>query len=521
MIRFPPRLLCLCLPLALLVPARLWADEAAPTPAPALYKQAVLRLHEGHFFEAAMRELSEAVRQDPTNPAYHRALGDAEADRAGSLAYAAWTTDMLLNAREQYPIDLDAWQEAQKDPQSDDYGQPPPTRPPDYQFQTKDDLHYLRLTGKQAVVRIGELGRAAQAEWKQSITLAKTPGERAEMENAQGWGLLFLVRLLERTGYPAKKIPGAPTRDDAVKAFTAAVKDAPDKAEYWQGLGDAYPYDSDDKSHAEPILAAYGRALALGVRDPALRFRLFQIQRDEHPKEALATLRAAAASDPGNALLQWLLSEALFQQVHYGDVSNQTQGTAAERAQALVARDNDADRQVAQEALAALERGLTARDYYVPIYRPSVPKTLRRAWDYWNFWEDITAGAFAQSARMRNLARNAAGYADVAAREGNFGQAERAARDCIAVGLRLAGDWPLRDSSLLDSAVFNALVGVAIAAIGYNELGKVAALSGDPALISHVAVEAAAFKQRADAYRKAILEATSSEDDANALWSNY
>lgn len=506
-----------CLIVTLLLTARSGAQ--ALLPAPDLYKRAVNSLHEGHFFESAIRDLTEAVRQDPKNADYHRALGDAEADRAGSLAYAAWMTDALLNVREPYVIMQRAWQAAQKDPTSEGYGWPAPPAPPapDIQFQTKDDLKYLRLTGVQAVARIGELGRAAQSEWAQAVKLSRSPAERAIYENARGWGLLFLVRLLEQTDYPPEKVPGAPTRAAAVKTFTVATKDDPTKADVWQGLGDAYLYKPyNDETHEAAIIAAYQKAIALGTRDPSLRYRLYTVQLKQHPKDAYETLKAASLAYPDNGYVQGLLAEALFSQVRYGDVYNKaTEGkTPADFAQAVVTADNDTSRQVAQDALAALERGIAADDYYVPTYAPLVPKTLRHAWDYWNVWE---YPALSQGTRMRNLARNVAGYADVAAREGDTDNAVRACRDCITLGQKMAGDMPLHSSSPDSGDVMRGLVGVAIAMIGASELQKVFTLAGQPLLAQQADQQAESLKQQSKAY----LDAVTNAPDDGRMWGQY
>ena len=506
MIRFWP-----CLIVTLLLTARSGAQTS--TPAPELYRRAVKNLHEGHFFEAAIRDLTEAARQDPKNADYHRALGDAEADRAGSLSYAAWMTDALLNAQQQYPSDLDAWKEAQEDPKSDDFGKPAPPAPPNIQFQTKDDLKFLRLTGVQAVARIGELGRAAQGEWKQAVALSKTPAERAGYENAEGWGLLFLVRLLEQTSYPPEKIPGAPKREDAVKAFTAATKNDPGKAEYWQALGDACRTTDE----TEKLIMAYRKALALGPPDPSLRFRLYQAQLVAHPKDALETLQLASLGLPDDGLVQDLVADALFHLVSYGDVFNKPEGTPADRAQSVVAGDNDDARRIAQDALAALERGIAANDYYVPTYAPPVPKTLHHAWDYWNAW-DFDGSIFHQAARLRNLAREASGFAAVAAREGDADNAARACRDCVALGMKLAGDWPVRDSTPQSGEIIEALVGIAIAAIGYKELKEVYTLTNQPLLAQQADQESEALKQRKTAYADAIQRA---QDPADSYWGQY
>jgi tetratricopeptide (TPR) repeat protein len=318
------------------------ADDSPPKPtAPELYKRALGHLNEGLWFEAAIAELTQAVQLDPTNSDYHLALGCAEVDRAGSLGYAACMTDQLFNAQAQYPKDLAAWQAAQNDPNSDGFSDTAPVAPPDMTFQVKDDLHHLTLTGKQAVARVIELGTAAQGEWRQAVQLAPTRQTRAQAESVQGWGLLSERRILQFTDYPEAKVPTAPKPMDAVVAFRSATKDDPDKAAYWEGLGDAYPYSEFDPdteapqtSYALDIIRAWQKSLALATGNTGLGFKLYEVQ-SRHttenppldPKLALETLKTVAASDPGNSLLQYGLAALLFKQTHYSDVRDRVDPT--------------------------------------------------------------------------------------------------------------------------------------------------------------------------------------------------
>ena len=144
--------------------------------APELYDRATRHLREGHWYEDAIAQLSEAIRQDPANPSYTLALGCANADRAASLAYAAMYVKFLADAQAQYPQDVKEWEAAREDPKDGQYGDPRPTPPPVLYFNTKDDLRRFRLTPTQTVARVTELGTAAIAAWKEARTLGEDAG---------------------------------------------------------------------------------------------------------------------------------------------------------------------------------------------------------------------------------------------------------------------------------------------------------------------------------------------------------
>jgi hypothetical protein len=525
------------------------ADPAPAMPAPTapeLYKRAVGHLNEGLWFESAIADLTQAVKLDRSNSDYHLALGCAEADRAGSLAYAAWMSDQLLNAQAKYKEELYYWHLAQAEPQSPGYGQPEPVAPPDMTFQVKDDLHHLTLTGKEAVARVVELGTAAQADWRLGVLLAPTRQTRAQAENVQGWGLLYELRLLQFTGYPEAKVPSAPKPINAVAAFLEATKDDPGKAVYWEGLGDAYSdLDSDDTAHAPDIIHAWQKALTLAPGNTGLGFRLYEVQsrfrdtgKQPDPKAAMATLKAVAASDPTNSLLQYGLAALLFKQVHYNDV-NDLPGPAPTKngqpatkedvdtwrngiVQNLAAKDDASSEQIASEAVDAIERGNAGDHYAIPEYAPPVPKILQRPWDYWDYWERLQDGPFVMSAKLRELARAASGYSLVAAQRGNGEDAVRTAQACIGIGFKMAGDWSFQDASG-NSTAGQVLVGTAIVSIGYDGLQKVYGQLGNAAMVQETAQEYDAFKQKRQAYTDAFNKLIQKEEAAGPapVWDHY
>ena len=81
---------------------------------------------------------------------------------------------------------------------------------------------------------------------------------------------------------------------------------------------------------------------------------------------------------------------------------------------------------------------------------------------------------------MRELARAASGYGRICAAHGDRAGLERGARATIGMGLKMAGDWPVRDTPG-GSEVIQTLVGVAVASIGYSSLVKGYTQMGDMA----------------------------------------
>lgn len=505
------------------------ADDKSPTPAPDLYNRAVKNLNDGMWFNDDIADLTEAVRQEPKNSDYHLALGCAEVDRAGSLAYAAFMTDQLLNDNAQYHKDYAKWQAAQANPKSGDYGKPAPPPPPTpIQFRTKDDLTHLKLTGKEAVKRIIALGIAALFEWKEAVQLAKAPAEKAQAESVQGWGLQYERNLLTYTDYAKKHIAGAPTQADVIAAFTAATKDDPTNAAYWEGLGDARAFAGLEDQDSQPgVIRAWQQSLALNPGNVGLRFRLLLAQQKSDPKAALVTAEALAETDTGNSYIQYFVAGLLFKQVHYNQIldmdyngltSEQIIQRRAEIAKKLVANDDPDSKHIATEAVSAIERGNIAIGYNIPAYTPPIPKILWPAWNYWSrlFGHGLDAGNYAA---LRELARTAGGYAIVAAMRGDTRSGARASWASIGIGQKLEGNWPTTDHGPDDFSIITVLVGAAVEAIGYANLQQVYEIAGDPTMVQETAAERAAAKQRTEEYKK--LERQALQENTFHLYNNY
>ena len=533
------RRFCISLLLVLLPTGALAQSPREPvaSTAPALYKRAVANLDEGHWFESAIADLTTAVRQEPKNPDYHLALGCAEVDRAGSLAYAAFATAQYQNDQREYPKLLAEWQAAQQNPEADGNGSPAPVPPPGgLRFRTKDDLTTLHLTGKQAAARITALGQAAQVQWKQAVVLTSDPVARAQAESVQGWGLRYERLLLRYTQYPENKVPGAPKDTDVIAAFKAATKDDPNSAAYWEGLGDAYSIEFDSPAEqSRPIRLAWQKSLALKPNNTNLRYRLFLLQMKPDPKGALKSLTLAAQSDPGNSYLQYELAGLLFKQVHYSDVhdtaSPQTENQMTKEqlmqshnliAQKLADKDDAASEKIADDALAAIERGNAGRRFAYLDYTPPVPKILWHAWDYWSILARLDDfDNIIGMSRLRELARATGGYAVVAAHRGDEEEGSRAAQDCIDMGLKMAGDWPVRDSSPDSGDLVQGLVGIALTSIGYSDLQQVYIVTGDSTMAQIAAAEYAAFQARKKAYIAATAAEFDQEQEGIPLYEYY
>jgi cytochrome c-type biogenesis protein CcmH/NrfG len=499
-----------------------------------LCKRAMANMDDGMWFDSDIADLMQAVKQDPDNSDYHLALGCAEVDRAGSLAYAAFMTDQWLNDQSKYPNDYAQWRADQNDPKSYDFGEPAPAPPQrGMRFRTKDDLTHLKLTGRQAVARIVALGQAAQKEWLQAVEMTKKPEQRAQAESVGGWGLEYEVKLLRDTDYENRHIPEAPNSDEAIAAFRAAVKDDPSNAAYWEGLGDAYAGTRmDDLSHAPAAVAAWKKSLSLGPGNTGLRFRLYLAQSKTDPKAALETLKQLAAADPSNSYVQYILAALLFKQVHYNevydrftpDMEHMSKDQAAEHrtdiARELGANDNAQSERIAAEALSAIEKGNAGFQFERPSYAPPVPKVMWHAWSYWSSVERENDPSYIlYGATLRDLARASGGYAAVAADKGDIDGGVRAARACMGMGLKLAGDWPLRDRESGDGDVIQTLVGAAIAAIGYADLELVYQIAGDPVMLQETTMEYAAFRQEERVYIAAVKQTL--QTDPPHLYDNY
>lgn len=513
----------------------------AQTPVRDPYDAGVYLLKSGKWFERAVNRLNEAATAKSDDSRVRLALGCAKASRAASLAYAAYFTEELAGNIRDYPQELADWETAQKDPESDEYNTERPIRSAPFTFWTKDDNRPYRLTPKQVRARVDELSEAATDDWDKARELAATDDERAEADYVRGWGLLLLDKhRLEPTAdenAAAEKTPASESDEEedddapappsarvteARKALEEAVKLAPENALYWQSLGDVLlngVVSSGALKDNAPARAAYQKSLDLEPRNPLLSYLLYQAaartltfdpapENEERRARARTYLLNAAKSDAMNGFFWYQLAALDLRATPYWKVLNKP---ATEREQAfadVLAGATEADRKTARNAITLLERANAVPRYAAVRYQPAVPALLARAWDYTARF----AYFFDEGSGFRELARNAAGYAQVSARENRTGDAVRAARVVIGMGYRLIGDWPTKDKTPGDNTLITSLVGAAIAAIGHDTLVKVYDQVGDEAGRRQAEAAQNALKQRR-AVLQEVLEAELARPD--------
>jgi len=506
-------------------------NAQTPVPARDPYDAGVYLLKRGTWFERAANRLNEAAKAKPDDFRVFLARGCAKANRVASLAYAAAFTEDLANNVRGYPQELADWEAAQKDPESDEYGDERPKPPVSFTFWTKDDHRPYRLTPKEARARVDELGKVAAEDWDKARELAVTDDERAEADYVRGWGLLLLDKhrlepiadeKVVAKDAPADEeeeaddVPAPPSARvvEARKALDEAVKLAPENALYWQALGDvllngmASPNALKDNA---PARAAYQKSLDLEPRNPLLWYLLYQAtartltfdpapDNEERRARARTYLLNAAKSDAMNGFFWYQLAALDLRATPYWKI-NERAGTDRESSFAeVLAGATEADRKTARDAIALLERANAVPRYAAVRYQPAVPALLARAWDYTARF----ASFFDEGTGFRSLARQVSGYAQASARENHTGDAIRAARAIIGMGYRLLGDWPTKDKTPGDNTLITSLVGSAIAAIGHATLVKVYEEVGDEAGRRQALTEQDALRQRAAARNEAF-----------------
>jgi len=493
------------------------APEAVPTNQ-AVYAEAVSSLKHGHDYARAVQQLQYLTARDSANRDYHLALGCAEADRAVSLGYAAMWTKQVDDERAKALQGLAEFLAAHPELKGDTHGDPSAALPPLRTFVTKDDNHPFLMPIPQAVAQINTLARDAQAQWKRALELSPTLALRAEAENVQGWGLQELRLLssngLDDTGPGMKEYLALPSPAEAVRAFTAATQDAPTSAAYWQSLGDAQYADVKDSAFVSrpDALLSYKKSLALQPKNAALWYRVYQMalrgdasDGKADPQSALPALQHVIDSDPGNAYPHYLVAALSFKQTHYSDPHDKE--GKPDQDKALTAEYDTAQQDAAGAALAEIERGNACLRYAYPEYQTPYPAILT-GFGIWANLLRVSNMDWANYAKLRELARACGGYARIAAAHGDIFGLQRGARACIGMGMKMAGDWPVKDNELGDDSIIGALTGLAVTSIGYSDLVKGEGQVGDTPAMQQVQAEYEAFKQRQTAYTAAVRQSS-------------
>jgi len=539
---------------------------AAPSPAASdPYEAGVLLLKSGRWFERAALRFGEAAKKDPNDFRVPLAKGCAHASRAAALAHAALFASFLTTYRKEYPTILAGWEAVQKNLDGDNPGNPRPELPsPDFVFRTKDDNRPFRLTLDEADAQFAAQSAEANAAWDAALALARTPPEKAEVEYTRGWGRRLLARhdkFLDFLRQMRAQIasdrtdefvftPKAPPQDAArrpkpLEDLEAATRDDPENALYWQSLGDAVggyvgwiadtaPMGAGNITGEAAVVAdtnraitAYQRALVLRPRDASLWYHVSRLLLRQSgangvggappaPEPALDALRNAARADPQNAFAPYQLAAFGFKKVTYGRVLGFGADQREEKLAEVAGAANEDSRKTARAALVDIERGNRAARYVVPVYSPAVPRLLRAAWGYGRYFEGYHNADFSAGNRLRELARAACGYALVSVRENKTGEAVRACRAVIGMGLVMAGDWPAEERTPDSGEVLTAMTGSAVVAVGYDTLQQVYEQAGDREGAARAAAERDTFRRRDDAYRKAV-QAKALENSGIAL----
>ena len=493
------------------------APDALPTN-DAVYAEAVGSLKHGHDYARAAQQLQYLTARDSANRDYHLALGCAEADRAASLGYAALWTKQVDDERAKALQGLAEFLAAHPELKGDTHGDPSAALPPLRTFVTKDDNHPFLMPIPQAVAQINTLVRDAQAQWKRALALSPTPALCAEAENVQGWGLqelglLSMSSITDNSTGLSGLLP-RPTQADVVRAFTAATQDAPANAAYWQSLGDAQygPAQLEVPVSRPDALLSYKKSLALQPKNAALWYRVYQMTLKGEteggkadPQSALSALRHVIDSDPGNAYPHYLLAALSFKQTHYSDPRDKVE--KADQDKALTADYDAAQQDAASAALTQIEQGNSCLRYENLKYQPPYPAILTG----FGIWENVLRmfeGSMSDYAKLRELARACGGYARIAAAHGDIFGLQRGARACIGMGMKMAGDWPVKDNELGDDSIIGALTGLAVTSIGYSDLVKGEGQVGDTPAMQQVQAEYEAFKQRQTAYTAAVRQSS-------------
>lgn len=498
-------------------------------PAALCYADAVDNLDHGTWFERAIIQLKEAIRQQPNNESYHLALGCAYADRATSIAYAAGYAQMHQQDSDQYAQSLASWQKDQTDPTSDDYQKPAPIMPPAFRSYTKDDWAWFTLTPDDTKAQLNVLAKEAQAEFTQAVKLAGNPAARASAEYQEGWALDMLARdsnvyndYSDLTGDDSeiteKPISGMPDNDDVVNAFEASTKDDPNIAVYWESLGDALgpPFAATDES-----TDAFLHALSLNPRNALLWWYIAQFEIHGDPAQAVSDLKQAIAADQTNAFPMYILADAELAQTAYihnhledSDVDQKDFAATQKIDSAMAATLTDQDRKLASDAIYWVEQGNNAGYCNYPIYRPPVPRALSVAFN----WMYRVAVLFPALSKQRALARDLCGYADVCALQGDLTTAFNVDQDIVNMGKRMVGDWSMQEDWSKGQILISELVGVAIAAIGYHDMVRIAQHYGDQDMADADQQESDAFIAQETQWKHSLQQTNAADQD---MYDNY
>ncbi len=480
------------------------------------YDSSVSLLKQGQQFNRAATQLRKAIAlQEQTQ--YHVALGCALASRAASLAQATDDRQQFAIDQAKYQEWLKAWDVAQKDQNSPDFGRPRP-KPPT--LLTKDDGLPFVMTREEALLQFRTLSENALAEWETASSLAKKTQDRAEIDYVCGWGR----ELLRVYGNIAnwKDLPDA---TENIRLLLEATTLAPKNPLYWQSLGDmridlsANLIGAKEKPAA---LLAYRQALKLKKTNANLCYRIYDLCKQVDREQAQEAIRQAAQTDSDNAYPAYRLAGLLFYETPFGDYSKEITRLARDRSpthedrlpaignRILASPDYAQTRRMGESALALVEQGNRATHYMPPIYAPPFPALLKAAWglrDARYYFDNTT-----DIRDWHTISVSVGGYIRVMVQQGDKEAAVHAAHVLIEMGAKITGDLYERPLPLPMGERYRLSNGLSIARTGYGWLVEAYQAVGDQ-------VSAAEFKPEYQAFL--TLQAQYWEADKKARQNSY
>jgi tetratricopeptide (TPR) repeat protein len=515
------------------------STHASPSSrAKSLYRQAVSQLDSGRDYNAAAGMLRQAIQIDPKNPNYHTALGDAYADRASSIAYALAFRQMQAQLIKEYPQDLSDWKDEQTDPKNSYYGVPKPTLPKSRLFSMKDDDKALTLSIAQATFQVDRLASQAEEQWQVALRDASSRLARAKAEESYGWGLRLFDRIHEIDTGSGISLPKTGNRS-ALSEFEAAVRDNPNSAEYWECIGDdvtamsgmdnvywhiavAY-YPSDTAKIMNPGLAAYQRSVAIQPDNPKVWERLVDVAQDNKSSLTEAYLRTAIRWAPNSAVLHYRLAHLLLLKTPYGNILNTPVNSSYALIPQVAKEETKADKKIGQSAVSQIVLGNACPFDVDSNLQASPPMSILIGWQYWDSIELISGPVdqIQQMAEMRDLARQATGFAYVYNYRKDEADSIKTGNAIIEAGTNMAGTWPTKNSQFGSDEVIKTLVAIAVEAIGYKCLEKVAESSGNGDLINQVESRKNWFLSRKSAYLLTLKKNMAVSNSNSAILNEY
>jgi hypothetical protein len=520
----------------------------------------------GRRFARVAELAQEVVQEQPKNTQAYSLLACACVSRAVSLVYTFGYDSALKEAQEYYPKQVQEWEEAQKDPDSDDYGTPRPQPPPSIILKTKDDDQPFRLNKDELRGEVQRWVDSAVQAWDNATKVANTPEARAEVAYLRGWGIRLLapnstlseLLTFDRTEDESEEAEDepplyeSPEISEAAKAFQTATELCPANPLYWQAWGDIWDGVEGDAKVKASKAECYQKALQLKPRQPLLWYELYNLEvqkgfppgiygtftqslyaveddsADKTKEEkkrtyasittALHYLRMAGRYDPANASYPYEEAGLLFRQTEYSGLlllsGELTKPPSPEDPDDLQRRKRGVLQQLTvgagqkkaieygQQAVSAIERGNQALTFSEPVYNPSVPSWLRAVWNYTAWVQAV----YPMYARHRELARAAAGFALYTGVERrDLATAERTHQAIVGMGMRLIGNWKAYEEKG-EPTLIRTLVGIAIVSIALKNRQQVATALGNPELHASVTQDYNNFQETAKAYKKRLNE---------------